>query len=149
MYGLGDNFNLKSCHVLPALVKKFILAKKNNINSVEVWGTGNVKREFLNVEDLAEAIYFLVKKKVNYDFINVGGGEDFSIKQLAIMIKKIVKYNGKIIFNSKYPDGVKVRKIDSSIMRKLGWQPKIKLKKGLIKYCEYYSNEIMPYENSS
>ena len=63
MYGLGDNFNLKSCHVLPALVKKFILAKKNNINSVEVWGTGNVKREFLNVEDLAEAIYFLVKKK--------------------------------------------------------------------------------------
>jgi len=149
LYGLGDNFNLKSCHVLPALVKKFILAKKNNINSVEVWGTGNVKREFLNVEDLAEAIYFLVKKKVNYDFINVGGGEDFSIKQLAIMIKKIVKYNGKIIFNSKYPDGVKVRKIDSSIMRKLGWQPKIKLKKGLIKYCEYYSNEIMPYENSS
>ena len=76
------------------------------------------------------------------------GGRFFN-KATCYNDKKIVKYNGKIIFNSKYPDGVKVRKIDSSIMRKLGWQPKIKLKKGLIKYCEYYSNEIMPYENSS
>lgn len=149
LYGLGDNFDLKSSHVLPALVKKFILAKENNKKKVEVWGTGKVRREFLNVDDLAEAIYFLVRKKINYDFINVGGGEDFSIKQLAEMIQKIVKYDGKIIFNSKYPDGVKVRKIDSSIMRGLGWQPKIKLKKGLIKYCDYYLKEIMPYENLS
>ena len=149
LYGIGDNFDLKSSHVLPALVKKFVLAKVKNRNSVEVWGTGSVRREFLNVEDLAEAIYFLTKKKVKHDFINIGGGEDFSIKQLAEMIKKIVKFRGKIVFNKKYPDGVKVRKIDSSIIRKLGWHPKIKLKRGLIEYCNYYSNIIMPNENLS
>ena len=80
LYGEGDNFDLKSNHVLPALVKKFVLAKKKNLK-VEIWGSGNVKREFLNVEDLSSAIYFVLKK-INYDLINVGGGEHYSIKKL-------------------------------------------------------------------
>ena len=147
LYGIGDNFDLKSSHVLPALVKKFIFAKSNNKKTVEVWGSGKARREFLNVEDLADAIVFLIKKKITQDYINVGGGEDVSIQQLANMIKKIVNYKGKIKFNKKYPDGVKIRKIDSSIIRKLGWTPKIELKKGLIEYCKYYSNSIIPKKN--
>ena len=149
LYGVGDNFDLKSSHVLPALVKKFIIAKLKNYKIVEVWGTGKARREFLNVEDLAEAIYFLLKKKTNYDYINIGGGEDFSIRQLAEMIKKALNYKGKIIFNKKYPDGVKVRKVNSSIIKRLGWHPKIKLKKGLIKYCDYYLKKVMPKEKLS
>lgn len=146
LYGRGDNFDLKSSHVLPALVKKFTLAKIQNIPYVEVWGSGKVKREFLNVEDLSSAIYFLLRKKIKNDFINIGGGEHFSIKMIAGMIKKIVNYKGKVIFNRKYPDGVKRRQLDSKIIKSLGWKPKISLKKGLKKYCNYYLNEIYPNE---
>ncbi len=146
LYGEGDNFDLKSSHVLPALVKKFILAKKKNYPKVEVWGSGSVKREFLNVNDLTSAIYFILKKKIKYDFINIGGGEHYSIKKIAIMIKKIVGYNGNIVFNKNYPDGVKRRQLDSRIIRNLGWRPKIKLKDGLIDYCNYYLNKVYPNE---
>ena len=149
LYGVGDNFDLRSSHVLPALVKKFVLAKLKNKKSVKVWGTGKARREFLNVEDLAEAIYFLIKKRVKYDYINIGSGEDFSIKQLAEMIKKNLNYKGKIIFDRKYPDGVKVRKVNSSIIKKLGWRPKIKLKNGIVKYCDYYLKKIMPQDKLS
>ena len=149
LYGEGDNFDLKSSHVLPALVKKFTRAKKNKKKIVEIWGSGKVRREFLNVEDLADAVNFLLKKKIKNDYINIGSGEDISIKVLAYLIKKIINYNGKIIFNKKYPDGVKVRKVNSSIIKGLGWKPKVNLKKGLIKYCDYYANIIMPKENLS
>ena len=128
LYGIGDNFDLKSSHVLPALVKKFTIAKIRNLPFVEVWGSGKVKREFLNVEDLSSAIYFIIKKKIKKDFI------------------KIIGYKGKIIFNKKYPDGVKKRKLDSNIIKKLGWKPKIRLEDGLIKYCEYYRRYVMPNE---
>ncbi len=146
LYGRGDNFDLESSHVLPALVKKFTLAKINNLPYVEVWGSGKVKREFLNVEDLASAIYFTIVKKIDCDYLNIGGGEHYSINKLAFMLKRIIGYKGKIIFNKKYPDGVKMRKLDSSKIKKLGWKPKIKLKKGLEKYCNYYLNEIYPKE---
>ena len=146
LYGRGDNFDLKSSHVLPALVKKFTLAKIRNISKVEVWGSGKVKREFLNVEDLSSAIYFLIKKKIKHDFINIGGGEQYSIKMIASMIKKITKYRGRIIFNKKYPDGVKRRQLDSKIIRSLGWMPKINLNRGLKSYCNYYVSEIYPFE---
>ncbi len=146
LYGRGDNFDLKASHVLPALVKKFTLAKMKNLPQVEVWGSGTVKREFLNVEDLSSAIYFVIKKKINYDFINIGGGEHHSIKTIANMIKKITKYKGKIFFNKKYPDGVKKRQLDSKIIKSLGWKPSIDLKVGLQKYCAYYLKEIYPKE---
>jgi len=146
LYGRGDNFDLNSSHVLPALIKKFVIAKKKNLKSVEVWGSGNVRREFLNVEDLSNAIYFLLKKKIDFDYINVGSGEHYSIKKISNIIKEIVGYDGKIIFNKSYPDGVKKRKLNSSKIIKLGWRPKIKLVQGLKNYSEYYLNEIYPTE---
>ena len=146
LYGEGDNFDLKSSHVLPALVKKFTIAKIKKSPVVEVWGSGNVKREFLNVEDLSSAIYFILKRKINHNFLNIGGGEHFSIKKVALILKKIVGFKGKIVFNRKYPDGVKERKLDSKIIKKLGWKPKISLINGLKKYCNYYKDEIYPFE---
>ena len=146
LYGEGDNFDLKSSHVLPALMKKFTLAKLKNSKCVEVWGTGNVKREFLNVNDLASAIYFVLRKKIDFDYINIGGGEHYSIKKIAQIIKKIVGFKGDIIFNTKYPDGVKKRQLDSSKIKALGWKPKIKLKKVLEEYYNYYLRKVYPLE---
>ena len=147
LYGEGDNFDLKSSHVLPALVKKFYLAKKKNSKNVEIWGSGNVKREFLNVSDLAEAIFFVLKKKIKEDYLNVGGGDHISIKKLALLIKKTIGYKGNLIFNTKYPDGVKKRKVDSSKIKKIGWAPKTKLVHGIKEYCKYYSIKIHPFES--
>ena len=146
LYGEGDNFDLKSSHVLPALVKKFTIAKIKKLPLVEVWGSGNVKREFLNVDDLSSAVYFILKKKINHNFLNIGGGEHLSIKKVALILKKIVGFKGKIVFNRKYPDGVRERKLDSKIIKKLGWKPKISLENGLSQYCNYYKNEIYPFE---
>ncbi len=146
LYGVGDNFNLKSSHVLPALVKKFTLAKEKNLNAVEIWGSGNQKREFLNVNDLAKAILFLLNTNIKDNYLNIGSGEEVSIKQLAMIIKKITKYKGKVVFNKNYPDGVKKRIVDSKLINKLGWRAKIKLKIGLNEYCSYYYKEVMPYE---
>lgn len=146
LYGVGDNFDLKSSHVLPALVKKFTLAKEKKLKSVEIWGSGNQKREFLNVTDLANAILFLLNKKIKYDYLNIGSGEQISIKQLAMIIKKLTGYSGKIFFNKDYPDGVKKRIVDSKLINKLGWKAKIKLKTGLNEYCSYYINKVMPEE---
>ena len=147
LYGEGDNFDLKSSHVLPALVKKFYLAKKKNSKNVEIWGSGNVKREFLNVSDLAEAIFFVFIKKIKEDYLNVGGGDHISIKKLALLIKKTIGYKGNLIFNTKYPDGVKKRKVDSSKIKKIGWAPKTKLVHGIKEYCKYYSIKIHPFES--
>lgn len=146
LYGKGDNFDLKASHVLPALVKKFYLAKKRKMSHVEIWGSGKAKREFLNVADLANSVSFLLGKKIKKDYINIGSGEQFSIKQLAFMIKDITNFKGKIIFNKNYPDGVARRKVNSSSIRKLGWKPKIKLNSGLVDYLNYYIEEVMPFE---
>ena len=138
LYGENDNFNLLSSHVMPALIKKFHIAKINELKTVEVWGTGNVKREFLHVDDLADAILFLLKKKTSYDFVNVGGGGYISIKNLAKKIKKIIKYEGKIVFNTKYPDGVIHRKMNLQRMNNLGWKAKTNLDDGLLSYYKYF-----------
>ena len=139
LYGEGDNFDLKSSHVIPALVRKFHEAKIKNEKNVEVWGSGLVKREFLNVKDLAEAVLFFIGKKVKYSHINIGGSEHISIKNLALLIKKITNFKGKIIYNKKYPDGVKQRKLDVRLVNNLGWRSKIKLKKGLKEYYKYFT----------
>jgi GDP-L-fucose synthase len=138
LYGEGDNFNLNACHVIPALVKKFHLGKINKKKNVEVWGSGLAKREFLNVKDLAEAIFFLLNKKIKYPYINIGSPESITIKNLALLIKEITEFKGKIIFNKKYPDGVKERKLNLNLINKLGWKSKIKLKEGLKNYYKYY-----------
>jgi GDP-L-fucose synthase len=142
LYGTGDNFNLKSSHVIPALVKKFHIAKINKKKYVEVWGSGNVKREFLEVEDLADAILFCLKKKIQYNYLNIGGSEHISIKKLVEIIKKIVGYNCKVIFNKKYPDGVKERKLDTTLINNLGWKSKIKLEKGLTNYYDNFLKSL-------
>ncbi len=138
LYGEGDNFDLKSSHVIPALVRKFHNAKVNSKKNVEVWGSGNVNREFLNVDDLASSVLFLLNKKTNHPYINVGSKDYLSIKELSKLIKKITNYKGKIVFNKKFPDGVKDRKLDTSILDKMGWKSKIKLQNGLQKYYNYF-----------
>ncbi len=131
LYGNNDNFNTKSGHVIPSLISKFHNAKIHNKKIVEVWGTGKVKREFLYVDDLAEAIEFLLNKKINYNLINIGSGEEVTIKKLSNIISNVVGYKGKIVFNSKYPDGTPRKVVDSKIMRKIGWKHKVDLKTGL------------------
>jgi len=138
LYGEGDNFDLKSSHVLPALVRKFHEAKINNKKKVEVWGSGLIKREFLNVKDLAEAVSFFINKRISATYLNVGGSRHISIRNLALIIKHITKFKGKIIFNKNYPDGVKERRLDVKLINKLGWKYKINLNDGLKNYYKYF-----------
>jgi GDP-L-fucose synthase len=138
LYGLGDNFDLKSSHVIPALIRKFHNAKIENKDSVEVWGSGLAKREFLHADDLARAILFCLKKNIQHSYLNVGGADYLSIKKLADIIKDVTKYKGKIFFNKKYPDGVKARKLDITRIQNMGWKHTISLEKGLLDYYDYF-----------
>ena len=140
LYGEGDNFNLKSSHVIPALIKKFHTAKINSHSEVEVWGSGNVKREFLNVNDLASAVKFVINKKIKNSFVNVWSKDYLKIRDLVKIIKSITGYKGKVIYNKKYPDGVKKRKLDTRVLDDLGWKAKIKIKQGLREYYNYFLN---------
>ncbi len=141
LYGIKDNFDIKSSHVIPGLITKFLNAKKNKTN-VKVWGTGKAIREFMYVDDLADAIFkTLITPKIKFTktfkeklpIINVGTGEYVSILQLAKKIKKILRFKGKILFDKNFPDGTKIKNLDSSKIRKLKWKPKIKLNSGLKK----------------
>ena len=138
LYGFNDNFNLKSSHVLPALIRKFHEAKINKKKHVEIWGTGKATREFMFVDDLSLAIKFLIKKKLKYNVINVGSGEEISIKKLAQKIKNIIGYKGKIIFNKKYPDGTPRRIVSSKKINDMGWVSKIKLDDGIKMTYKYF-----------
>ena len=145
LYGLNDNFDLKNSHVLPALMRKFHEAKINNNKSVEIWGTGKPLREFLNVDDLADACVYLMNNldaKTLYSseisHINIGSGEEISIKKLAIMIKKVIDYKGDLVFNSDYPDGTPRKLLDVSRLNTMGWKSKIKLEDGLKSVYEWY-----------
>jgi GDP-L-fucose synthase len=138
LYGVGDNFDLNSSHVIPALIKKFHLAKINKKKKVEVWGSGVSKREFLHTDDLASAVLFCLNKNITENNLNVGSSDYLSIKELAKLIKKITTFQGDIYFNKKYPDGVKFRKLDLSKIHKLGWRSKIRLENGLNKYYKYF-----------
>ncbi len=141
LFGPFDNFNLETSHVVPALIRKFHEAKKNSSSEVIVWGTGSPKREFLYVEDLADAITYLMENisagdlyDKNLTHINIGTGEDLTIKELAETIKDAVKYNGKIIFDTSKPDGTPRKLLDVSLLHSLGWKHKTELKDGIIKH---------------
>ena len=140
LYGLKDNFNIKSGHVIPALINKFHEGKIKNKKSVEVWGSGKVKREFLFVDDLADAITFLLRKKTNHNIINVGSGKEVTIKNLSKLIASIIGYKGKIIFNKNYPDGTPRKIVSTTILSKMGWTHKTKLREGLIKVYKSFVN---------
>lgn len=138
LYGPGDNYDLNNSHVIPALIRKFHEAKIKNSQNVEVWGTGKPKREFLYVDDMADACIFLMtnlEAESLYDFgvshVNIGSGHELSIKELSEAIGIVVGYQGEIIFNETKPDGAPRKLLDNSLLKRLGWDYKINLKTGL------------------
>jgi GDP-L-fucose synthase len=131
LYGPNDNYDLNNSHVLPALLKKIEIAKNENAPFVEIWGSGTPLREFLHVDDLAEACYYLMLNYDQEDFVNIGVGEDISIKDLALMIKDIVGYQGELKFNTSKPDGTPRKLMDVSKLHSLGWKHKISLREGI------------------
>ena len=133
MYGPNDNFDLQNSHVLPALIRKFHEAKSTGASSVTCWGTGSPLREFLHSDDLASACVFLMESYSEEQFINVGSGEEISIRQLAEMIQQVVGYQGKIVWDTSKPDGTPRKLMDSSRLFALGWRPKINLADGILR----------------
>jgi len=131
LYGPGDNFNLKRSHVLPALVRKFDEAHAQGASEVEIWGTGMPRREFLHVDDLADASLFLMERYDEEPWINVGSGSEISIAELASLVARIVGYRGSVRFNTSMPDGTPRKLLDTSKLNALGWKPKIPLEGGI------------------
>jgi len=131
LYGPGDNYDLETSHVLPAMLRKFHEAKENGLKEVFLWGTGNPKREFLHVNDLAKAVVFALENKLDRSIYNVGSGEEISIKDLASLIKNIVGFRGKIIWDNTKPDGTPRKLLDSTKINKLGWNSRININNGV------------------
>ena len=142
LYGPGDNFNPLNSHVPAALLDRFHEAKINNFEKVKVWGSGKPLREFLYVEDLANACIFLAENYSSEEPINVGTGKEISIKDFAQLIKKIVGFRGKIIFDKTKPDGVHKKVLNTEKVNKLGWKPETSLESGLRKYYKWYLENI-------
>jgi GDP-L-fucose synthase len=138
LYGPGDNFDLANSHVLPALIRKFHEAREEGAESVSVWGSGQPKREFLHVDDLADACVFLMQHYSQPDIINVGWGEDISIAELANVVKAIVDFKGEITFDSSQPDGTPRKLLDVSRLKSLGWQARIPLREGIKNTYDWY-----------
>jgi len=133
LYGTNDNYHPENSHVLPALIRRIILAKKNNEPTVTIWGTGTPKREFLHVDDLADACYFLLQNYNEQGIVNIGCGTDVSIKELAELIVSEVSYEGQLFFDTSKPDGTPRKLMDTSKINNLGWSPIIDLKSGIKK----------------
>lgn len=133
LYGPNDNYDLNNSHVLPALLRKFHVAKLNNDESVSIWGSGSPKREFLHVDDLANACYQLMQNYDGDDWFNIGTGEDISIKDLALLIKSVVGFEGELIFDASKPDGTPRKLMDVSKINSIGWKHQIGLKEGIEK----------------
>lgn len=131
LYGYNDNYHPQNSHVLPALIRKFHEAKQNNDANVTVWGSGSPMREFLFADDLADACYYLMQNYDEPNLINIGTGEDLTIKDLALMIKDIVGFKGELVFDSSKPDGTPRKLMDVSKLHSKGWKHKIDLKEGI------------------
>ena len=138
LYGPGDNFDLKTSHVLPALIRKFHEAKIDNESSVEIWGTGKPRREFLHVNDCADACVALMNNKTINNLTNIGVGHDLSIAELAKLIKKIVGFDGRIHYNTSKPDGVPRKVTDTNKIKSIGWKPKISLEVGIKETYQWF-----------
>nr|WP_106784351.1 GDP-L-fucose synthase [Lysinibacillus timonensis] len=142
LYGPNDNFDLETSHVLPALIRKFHEAKINNSPAVEVWGTGTPRREFLYSDDLADAVVYLMNHYNGNQFVNVGVGEDISIKEVAEKLKEVVGYQGDIVFNTSKPDGTPRKLVDVTKLNELGWRASISLDEGLEKAYDWFLNNV-------
>lgn len=145
LYGPNDNYDLANSHVLPALLRKFHEAKESNATSVEVWGSGTPLREFMHVDDLADACLFLMRNYNGSDFVNIGTGEEVSIKELAKKIKSIVGYQGNIVLDSSKPNGTPRKLMDSSKLKELGWKSRIDLHTGILHTYELYKKDHSVY----
>jgi len=139
LYGPGDNFDLESSHVLPAMIRRFHEAKMSGAPSVTLWGTGTPRREFLHVDDLVNAACFLMENYHAPDLLNVGVGEDLTIAELAALVARIVGYGGRIAFDSSRPDGTPRKLLDVSRIHSLGWHAQIPLEQGIITTYEWYT----------
>ncbi|HQX99713.1 MAG: GDP-L-fucose synthase [Flavobacteriales bacterium] len=143
LYGPNDNYDLNNSHVLPALIRKFHTAKISNAPTVEVWGSGSPRREFLHVDDLADACFHLLQ---NYDeelFVNIGTGEDLTIKELAELIKDVVGFSGELKWNTSKPDGTPRKLMDVSRLHNMGWKHRIDLREGITSvYAEFAKSEL-------
>ncbi len=141
LYGPNDNYDLNNSHVLPALIRKFHEAKIESREFVEIWGTGSPRREFMHVDDLAGAIYFLMEKYNEPGFINIGVGEDVAIKELALLIKAVVGFKGELRFDTSKPDGTPRKLMDVSRLNGLGFKASISLKEGITSVYEHFKEE--------
>lgn len=142
LYGPNDNYDLENSHVLPAMIRKFHEAKQENRPSVTLWGTGSPLREFLHVDDMADACYFLMQEYNGSQHVNVGVGEDLSIRELAELIQKIVGYEGELIWNTDKPDGTPRKLMDVSKIHAMGWRHKIDLESGIrATYRDFLENQ--------
>lgn len=142
LYGPNDNYDLNNSHVLPALIRKFHEAKESSAESVEIWGTGSPKREFLHVDDLAEACVYLMEHYSEPELVNIGTGEDIAIKDLALLIKDIVGFEGEITHDTSKPDGTPRKLMDVSKLHRYGWKHKIELREGITTVYQQYQEEI-------
>jgi GDP-L-fucose synthase len=144
LYGIGDNFDLTSSHVLPALMAKAHAAKEANSPTVTIWGTGTPLREFLYVDDCADALVFLMQNYSGEEHVNVGSGVDLPIKELAQIICQIIGYKGAIVHDSSKPDGTPRKVMDVSKLARLGWTPKISLEDGIARVYDWYLKDYLP-----
>jgi GDP-L-fucose synthase len=142
LYGPGDNFDLQNSHVLPALIRRFHEAKVRGDDSVTVWGTGTPRREFLHVDDLADAILYLLRSYDAEPMVNVGWGQDVTIRELAELVMSVVGYVGRLTFDSTKPDGTPRRLLDVSRLTELGWQAKIPLKIGIERTYTWFKEHM-------
>jgi GDP-L-fucose synthase len=141
LYGPGDNYDLEKSHVIPAMIRKFHEGKKNGSASVVIWGTGSPLREFMYVDDLAEACLFLMQEYNKKLFLNVGTGDEVSIKELAELIKQVTGFTGDIVFDSTKPDGTPRKLMDTKLLHSLGWKHKISLENGLKMAYQHFLKE--------
>ena len=147
LYGPGDNFSLEDSHVLPALIRKFHEAKDSGADEVVIWGTGNPKREFLYVDDLADACLFLMEHYDGEQLVNVGWGEDVSIKELAELIGAVVGYSGQLVFDTSKPDGTPRKLLDVSKLRDLGWRAETPLRAGIESTYAWFLEHLDRYRH--
>ncbi|NJL13840.1 MAG: GDP-L-fucose synthase [Microscillaceae bacterium] len=136
LYGENDNYDLQNSHVLPALMRKFVEAKAEAKPFVEIWGTGTPLREFLNVDDLADACFFLMENYNEKGFVNIGTGEDIAIKDLALLVKELSGYEGELRFDTSKPDGTPRKLMDVGRLKSMGWEPKISLREGIARILQ-------------
>jgi GDP-L-fucose synthase len=138
LYGPGDNYHLQNSHVIPALIRKFHEAKQSKAAFVEIWGTGSPLREFMYADDVADACVFLMKQYNDKLFVNIGTGEEITIKELALMVKETIGFEGDIQFDATKPDGTPRKLMDSSRLHNMGWKHGVSLKEGLNKTYPFF-----------